>query len=382
MDLFFWRTLNKYRPRFLTLLDIQGIPFDPMVNKYLEAEQTDKIQRTAAGSTTTDQTGTRNGTTTSDTTDNGSTTDEGSTARLHSEDASTASGGERHSEQATAENGGRTDTAKDGRTTTGSRLNDGTSSANRSEQGTSDETAAANGGGTEYDTNNSTSKSQTDDRTREAQKAAPMNASNIPAQAGDGTRTLSGNHIGDLDFEYASNYGQRDAGHLSNSEDNGTSNKATTTEESRATHGATQGVSSENGTTSDRETTQGQEDANRDNAALDEKSGATSGSERNAENSTETRAGREAEQDKRTSQHENKIGNTTTNADTDKLDSTTKRQDQENTARVNRNRLTGRDGLTPQEAMKTSEEYLRKIGPAIQYLIDVLEICFIGIYDL
>ena len=45
-------------------------------------------------------------------------------------------------------------------------------------------------------------------------------------------------------------------------------------------------------------------------------------------------------------------------------------------------RYTGRDGLTPYEALRGAENYLRDLGPAIDYLINKLETCFICIYDI
>ena len=47
MELFFWRTLDKYRDRFLKLAGFQTVKFDPMVNKYLESEHDDTRMTTA-----------------------------------------------------------------------------------------------------------------------------------------------------------------------------------------------------------------------------------------------------------------------------------------------------------------------------------------------
>lgn len=54
----------------------------------------------------------------------------------------------------------------------------------------------------------------------------------------------------------------------------------------------------------------------------------------------------------------------------------------ENVESVNRNRYTGREGLTAQAGMREAEDYLLGYSPAFQFLIDKLEINFIGVYDL
>lgn len=382
MEMFFWRTLNKYRPRFLTLLEIQGIHFDPMVNKYLEAENTDKAQRTASGSSTNSGDNTRTGNSTTNATDKGTMTEEGDSARLTSESNTAEAGTERTSSTTAAENSGHSETSKDGRTSTGTRLNDANRINNRTTQGTTDETTAATGGYSDVTEGTDASKSRSDGRTREAAKQAPMSASNVPATQGDGAATLPGAHIGDLDFTYASNYGQRDEGRLASDETTRNSTTAHTSEDNSSRHGATQDAASENGTESVRETTQGQEDATRTAASLDERSASTNGAERGSETRAENRAGQESTQDKRTSGHDNTAVTTTNTTDGDKYFSTGTRNDKTTEERLNRNRLTGRDGLTPQEGLRTSEEYLRRMGPAINYLIDVLETCFIGIYDI
>lgn len=382
MDVFFWRTLTRYRDRFLALLDMQGIPFDPMVNKYLEAEDIDKIQRNASGTSTNsgDNTRTTNATTTA--TDRGTATENGDSARLTSDSTTSAIGSTRTSATTNADNAGRAEAGNDGRTSTGTRLNDGSRSASRTAQGTSDETTAANGGYSDVTDGKDTTHSQSDGRTREAAKQAPMSASNVTSTQGDGKNTLTGGHIGDLDFAYASNYGQRDDGRISNDDTTHNVTTARTSQDQGSKHGATQDVASENGTESNRETTQLQDDATRSSATTDTKSGAMQTSDQGIETRNDDKSGKETMQDRRTSGHDNIANTTVTGSDGDKYFAQGTHTDKTTEDRVNRNRLTGRDGLTPQAGLMTAEDYLRRMGPAIGYLIDVLETCFIGMYDI
>ena len=223
--------------------------------------------------------------------------------------------------------------------------------------------------------NDSDGKSKTtataDSVAKQASKAAPMNASGLTNTLPDAESGLvATEHLGGLDFEYASAYQQADSlgktvtdvNSENNSEDNSASNtadqktyidvkeEAEKTGGERTKIGSVQNYSNRAGNTSDEKT------------------------ENRSENSAGEVAGHATGHDKTTSNNKYTVE--------DKHTINGNSNDETITTGVIRLRYTGRDGLTPYEALRGADNYLRDLGPAIDSLINKLETCFIGVYDI
>lgn len=302
MERFFWAELEKNRPRYIMLDETQQLPFDPRVNKYLEAHARNwNYENNFKNSS-----GFNN------------THDYGEGKRKRKDRGSGADYGEE------------------------ARYNSGSVIGNGTHQGVTGNVDYDENSGLDAETSGGTSKSRSDGIQKSAQKAAPMSASNIGIVNGDGENTLAMAHLGELDFTYASQYGQSDAAELSN----------------------------------------GSHSDERDGARIgaDRKGGM--GYDKASELKNEQTAGSEASKDARKNAFENSgrdseardFHNDTSNGNNESGYS--------NSRNINQNIYKGREGLTAQEALRTTEDYLRKYGPAIDHLIMILEKCFIGVYDI
>lgn len=280
----------------------QQLPFDPMVNKYLEAQ----AQNWNYENNYKNSSGFNN------------THDYGDGQRKRQDRGSGADYGEE------------------------ARYNSGSVIGNSSRQGAVGNVDYDAASGIDAETSGGTTKNRSDGIQKSAQKAAPMSASNIGIVNGDGEDTLAMAHIGELDFTYASQYGQSDAAELSS------------------------------GSHSD------ERDAAR--IGTDRKGGM--GYDKAKELKNEQTAGSEASKDSRKNAFENS-GNDSEERDFHN-DSTNGNNESgyTNSHNINQNIYKGREGLTAQEALRATEDYLREYGPAIDHLIKILEKCFIGVYDI
>ena len=336
-DRYFRRTITNYKGKFETLLMIEGIKFDPMVNRYLEAQQIRNGTGSNRGVTYNDFSNKQGGSgnVTTDTT----TKDLESYKGLHTAQSEIHNKGLNTSEE-------QTDNSK---LTTGSLESTGSNT----HSGTVT-TAGRSAGET-----HNTSDSSNDSVTRNASKAAPMSASGVTSTAaGDGQ--APGPHLANLDFSYASQYTQqdnagRDIGKNDENRSETRSETVTTTERSTDTR---------KDTTTGRETDKG----GRKVQARDQRD----------ENKSDT----DRTDDKRESDGSVHAYQLDQRAYTD--EGTSRKEDTvtTQTSDTSTNRITGREGLTPQEAKRQAEEYLRQFNPAIEWFLGVLETCFIGIYDI
>ena len=336
-DRYFRRTITNYKGKFETLLMIEGIKFDPMVNRYLEAQQIRNgtgsnrgvtyndfsNKQGGSGNVTTDTTtkdkehqeGTRNGTSIVIATDIGTSAEE----------------------------------THDGKTTNATLEIIG----NNKRIGNNTTTVNSTG-----ETHN-TSDSSNDSVTRNASKAAPMSASGVTATAA-GEGQAPGPHLSNLDFSYASQYTQQDnAGRNIGKNDE---NRSDTRSETVTTNDSNDDTRKE--TTSGHETVKGK------------RSGQTT--DKHDENKTDT----ESTKDDITRNGNVHAYQVDQRAYTD--EGTSRKEDTvtTQTSDTSTNRITGREGLTPQEAKRQAEEYLRRFNPAIEWFLGVLETCFIGVYDI
>ena len=372
MELFFWTTLDKYRNRFLKIAGLQDINFDPMVSRYFEQEHINNIKsssdRIAHGTGTDTNTG-RN-TTSADNYDD--------TKNIsYNTSISKADGTTQNISADTTDSANKT-----GNSTTESAAH------NRVYSNTTQGDAAAQTAG-ETQTNNKTENNLVRESTtnntaiqdsiaRSATKSAPMNASGITSTTPGDTETkkLKSPHLGNLDFNYASAYGQNDAENLTTTEDKQTGKEKTTNTADNTTGTETTERRSYNDIREESERT-GDERASAA-AGLNY----TSDTHHNYNDNTTTsattngteNAGHNVQQSKATTTGESENTNERSTESTENTKNTT-----ENTDRI---RYTGREGLTPQEALRQAERYLRDIGPAINYIIEKLEPCFFGVYDI
>ena len=336
-DRYFRRTITNYKGKFETLLMIEGIKFDPMVNRYLEAQQIRNGTGSNRGVTYNDFSNKQGGSgnVTTDTT----TKDTESYKGLRTTQSETHNKGLSTSEE-------QTDNSK---LTTGSLESTGSNT----HSGT-----VTTSGRSAGETHN-TSDSSNDSVTRNASKAAPMSASGVTATAA-GEGQAPGPHLANLDFSYASQYTQQDnAGRNIGKNDE---NKSETHSESVTT--TERDSDTRKDTTTDRETDKGSRKVQaRDNR--DENKNDTDRTDDKRENDGNVHAyqvDQRAYTDEGTSRKEDTVTTQTSDTST--------------------NRITGREGLTPQEAKRQAEEYLRRFNPAIEWFLGVLETCFIGIYDI
>lgn len=336
-DRYFRRTITNYKGKFETLLMIEGIKFDPMVNRYLEAQQIHNGTGSNRGVTYNDFSNKQGGSgnVTTDTT----TKDLESYKGLHTGKSILKAKGLNSSEEET----------NNSKLTTGSLESTGSNT----HSGTVTTTGRSAG-----ETHN-TSDSSNDSVTRNASKAAPMSASGVTSTAaGDGQ--APGPHLANLDFSYASQYAQQDsAGRDIGKNDE---NRSETHSESETT--SERSSDTRKDTNTGRETDKG----GRKVQARDERD----------DNKTDTNR----MDDKRESDGSVHAFQLDQRAYTD--EGTSRKEDTvtTQTSDTSTNRITGREGLTPQEAKRQAEEYLRRFNPAIEWFLGVLETCFIGIYDI
>lgn len=336
-DRYFRRTITNYKGKFETLLMIEGIKFDPMVNRYLEAQQIHNGTGSNRGVTYNDFSNKQGGSgnVTTDTTTKDKDHQEG-TRNVTSIINATGSGTN-------------TEEHHDNKTTSGTL--DVIGSNKRIGNNTTT--------GTSTGETHNTSDSSSDSVTRNASKAAPMSASGVTSTAA-GEGQAPGPHLTNLDFSYASQYAQQDnAGrNIGKTDENrsGTNTETVTTDETVS--------DTRKDTTSGSETVGGN------------RSGKTT--EKRDENKTDT----ETTKDDITrdgSVHAYQVDQRAyTDEGTSRKEDTVTTQ----TSDTSTNRITGREGLTPQEAKRQAEEYLRRFNPAIEWFLGVLETCFIGIYDI
>lgn len=359
MELFFWRTLDKYRDKFLKLAGYQAVKFDPMVNKYLESENSDtratnnKWSRNIKDTQNDKHTYMENSNNYSD-----------NENIQHDNRVLTAAG----TTQGTSSN---TENIADNTRNMESENTAGNRTISNNSEGESSNIAYSNSMNQNKGTGTTTTDSIADTVAKQASKAAPMNASGL-------TNTLPGansdlaptEHLGGLNFEYASAYQQADT--LGKTTSN--VNNENTSEDNSASNSADQKTY----TDTKEETEKSGGERTKLNAIQNYNQKAGNTADERTDSKTENSAGETAGH---STGHESTISNNKYTAnDTHMSDANS--NDETTTTGTRRIRYTGRYGLAPYEALKGTENYLRDFGPAIDYLIEKLEPCFIGVYDI
>lgn len=462
MEVYFWRTLAKYRDRYKALVRVQSIEFDPLVNRYFEAELISKNVMNESESSN------RNGNTVTNNTSNGSFIgkDVGISVRTGNEERNilvdtngnaidTHTGNEtttRNSDLNRTISPNITETTKidesndesfNGyRETKGfeGRYDDKTINGSYSDKHESlKPTTEKHSGsdGTKFTTNRETSVTNKGTQitendgiqtgvSREATKAAPMSAVNIgrldgtegSGGTGVGTSDITDGLLEPLDFKYASQYGEnntigKNIGKETISYDDfGTTEKTISLDGDGKSIEYGHKVEKEHNDKDTREyqnykekvTSAGQEYLDKSGTKTDTKKANNTVTKTGTEQTHDITSGTDIvtrdlrdNKDYNESRNEtgtitsNETGNTsndTTNTTNDQFNGNVTNIDQmsgskQSTNNVqNRNRYTGREGLTPQDAMRRAEEYLLGYSPAFQYIIDKLEINFILVYDI
>ena len=198
-----------------------------------------------------------------------------------------------------------------------------------------------------------------------------MNASGLTnTKPGENSGLAPTEHLGGLDFTYSSAYQQADTlgktstdvNNESTSEDNSASNSA-----DQKTYADTK-----------EETEQSGGERTKLNAIQNYNQKAGNTADERTDSKTENSAGETAGH---STGHDKNIADNTYNIDdTHNIEGSESNESTSNG--LIHLRYTGRDGLTPYEALRGAENYLRDLGPAIDYLIKKLETCFIGVYDI
>lgn len=462
MEVYFWRTLAKYRDRYKALVRVQSIEFDPLVNRYFEAELISKNVMNESESSN------RNGNTVTNNTSNGSFIgkDVGSSVRTGNEERNilvdtngiaidTHTGTEtttRNSDlnrtitpnitETTKIDESNDETFNAYRETKGfnGRYDDKTISGSYSDQHESLEpTTEKHSGsdGTTFTTNRETSVTNKGTQTtendsiqtgvnREATKAAPMSAVNIgrldgsegSGGTGVGTSDITDGLLEPLDFKYASQYGENNTIDKNIGRETISYDDFGTTEKTISLNGDGQSIeyghevkrshndkdTREYQNYKEKTTSEGEEYLDKSGTKTDTKKANNTVTKAGTEQTHDITSGTDIvtsdlrdNKDYNESRNEtgtitsNETGNTsndTQNTTNDQFNGNVTNIDQmsgskQSTNNVqNRNRYTGREGLTPQDAMRRAEEYLLGYSPAFQYIIDKLEINFILVYDI
>ena len=197
MELFFWRTLDKYRDRFLKLAGFQTVKFDPMVNKYLESEHDDTRTSTInrKNNSTDKLTGKH-----SDKQNSESYSDNENIQ--HDNRILTAAG----TTQGTSSN---TENIADNTRNMESENTAGNRIISNNGEGESSNIAYNNSMNKNKGTGSTTTDSRADTVAKQASKAAPMNASGLTnTLPGENSDLAATEDLGGRNYEYASAYQQ------------------------------------------------------------------------------------------------------------------------------------------------------------------------------
>lgn len=462
MEVYFWRTLAKYRDRYKALVRVQSIEFDPLVNRYFEAELVSKNVMNESESSN------RNGNTVTNNTSNGSFIgkDVGTSVRTGNEERNilvdtngnsidTHSGNEttkRNSDLNRTITPNLTETTKidetneesfkDYRETKGfkGRYDEKEITGSYSDQHESLTPTTEKHKGTDttnYNMHRETEilnkgKQTTENDSiqtgvnRDAAKAAPMSAVNIgrldgaegSGGTGIGTSDITDGLLEPLDFKYASQYSESDTIGKNIGKETISYDNFGKTETTKSLDGDAESIeygheiekshndkdTREYQNYKEKTTSEGEEYLEKTGTISDHKKGDNTVTKSGTEQTHDITSGtdiviRDLSDNKDYDESRNETGtitsnetgntsNDTTNTTNDQFNGNVTNTDQmsgskQSTNNVqNRNRYTGREGLTPQDAMRRAEEYLLGYSPAFQYIIDKLEINFILVYDI
>lgn len=328
---FFTRTIKTVRDRYIDMIRMETIKFDPMVSRYFEQEVTVDGNTSMRDNRLAITEG-RNQSSNSNTLIKDNYADYTGYDKYHDHEE-----GERNNE------GEKHDTGHDGREYSNS-TNSSSNSSGYEYSGSN--TTIYNHDHVEGSTNNS-------EINRSASKQAPMNASGVQINGDTGK-------LQHLDFNYASVYSQNDT------TGNGGNTSDDTVNGSNTTSGNSSNSASETGHTSG----SGSEgiDKSLDNEHEDHD---------DFENTKDHRYDRDLH-DHIHGTDINTGGGTETSRNT--VDDLTTHDG--SNSEVRHNRFTGRDGVLPQDALNRAMNYLQNYSTAFEWLCNKLEINFINVYEI
>ena len=328
MDLFFWRELADWRERYKEMVRLETIEIDPLVNRYFEGQMQSSDSGTSASTETSSET------------ESGTMSKSGSV-----ESSGTETGTSTGSDNVTLnKNGTSTETGSSNDQTS---THGNTSGSNSVSSQTEGHTETTESGTSNTETESTTNR---DIVTKNVNKQLPMSTYQV---------STTGGRIGNLDFTFASDMSMSDVDDdttVSSTEGVTTENSSestNSTDESRTEQNSSSNsqTTTETGSTSKTGRTTGSETTHGTKSSTDSSTSAESSSTNESGSNSSDRSG-----SIEVSHSNNKSGNRT-------------------------NRYTGRENLTPQEALDLAQAYLRKYSTAIIWLCNKLEVCFIGIYD-
>ena len=349
---FFWRTLSMYTPRYQALVRVESMDFDPMVNRYFEAQFVESGENTNSSQS--------NGTNTGSDITSRENIIAGNSKEYPKTSMRVSTEGETHSTGSNT-SGPITETetynsVRDAMVHSGTVTDAANGTANESGSLTRSENSSAN------------STSVSDGIANAANKAAPMSASGL-TYANSGTTLPSGKdgqHLNNPDLSFATEYSHTDSinGTRTNSSGNGSTTEGTTgTKTTADTNVKTMANSDTNTKTGSISKTKAQ--------VVDGNS-ADGTNESVTVTSYDTGSVIEKENTGTDTESINVTHNGT--ASTSQTDSGTH-------SRTSTNRYTGREGLTPQEGMMSATDYLMNYSVAFKWLVNKLDSCFIMLYD-
>lgn len=344
---FFWRNVAMYTPRYLALVRVESMDFDPMVNRYFEAQFVENGETTNASQSNGSNTG-------SDITSRENIV-AGSSKEYPKTSMRVATEGETHTE-GTDTNGPTTkneafNNVQDTAVHTGSTSDVGSTQA-------SDTT-----GSTTSNYGSASNSATTAGSTKAANKTAPMDASGdiTVTTASDGSKSITG-----LDFSYATGFSETD----STSKSSGTSsNTATST---------TSGTGQKTGSSSNTHTINTGDVNTKTGSITTTTAQAVNGSTSDGTNESVTVTSYDTG---------SVIEKENTGSDTESINvshsgtASTSQTDSGTHSRTSTNRYTGREGLTPQEGMMSATDYLMNYSVAFKWFVNKLDSCFIMLYD-
>ena len=340
---FFWRTLHMYTPRYQSLVRIESLDFDPMVNRYFEAQYvqsgTSESNSQSAGTVENSMSGSNSVTTTDSFKEYPKTVMEVTTEGSSSDVGTDILGS---TEKSTVYNNLRDTNAHTGTITDAGNTNATDSTSNSKTEGA---------------TTNVTGS--TDGKSKSANKTAPMSAVNAGGGTGDGD-------LANLDFTYATGYAQTD------------------TETSSTTGTTTSGSSTENGSATrvSNDTnikTMANTDTSTRTGSVTESTTPTTNTSEKTNESASTTTTSYANGSVIEREDTNTVVGTNGGSNTSESESSTSGTTVSN--QNSTNRYTGREGLTPQEAMMSASDYLMNYSTAFRWLCRKLDSCFNFNYD-
>lgn len=344
---YFWRNVAMYAPRYKALVRVESMDFDPMVNRYFEAQFVESGENTNSSQS--------NGTNTGSDITSRENIIAGNSKEYPKTSMRVATEGETHTE-GTDTNGPTTkneafNNVQDTAVHTGSTSDVGSTQASDTTGSTTSNYGSANNSAT------------TAASTKAANKTAPMNASGdiTVTTDSDGSKSITG-----LDFSYATGFSETDA----TSKSSGTSsNTATST---------TSGTGQKTGSSSNTHTINTGDVNTKTGSITTTTAQAVNGSTSDGTNESVTITSYDTG---------SVIEKENTGSDTESINVThngtasTSQTDSGTHSRTSTNRYTGREGLTPQEGMMSATDYLMNYSVAFKWFVNKLDSCFIMLYD-